>query len=103
MNELILIVAGMSTVTMIPRLIPFFWLKAEKLPPGVQGFFKCLPAAMLTALVIPSVVTASGSAALSLTGAAAAVALSLLRVGPTGTVIGSVGLLYLLQAVGIMN
>lgn len=102
MNNMLLIVLGMSAVTMIPRIIPFFWLKADKLSPGVQGFFKCLPAAMLTALVVPSVMTASGSPQLSLAGAAAAVLLSLLRVGPTGTVIGSVGLIYLLQITGVM-
>ncbi len=103
MNELVIITFGMSLVTMIPRIIPFFWLKAETLSPGVQGFFKCLPAAMLTALVIPGVASASGSPMLSLAGGAAAVTLSLLGIGPTGTVIGSVGVLYLLQISGIMG
>lgn len=103
MNELIIITVGMSAVTMIPRIIPFFWLRAEKLSPGIQGFFKCLPAAMLTALVIPSVASASGSFPLSVTGGLAAVALSSLGIGPTGTVIGSVGLLYLLQVTGLMG
>ncbi len=102
MNNLILIVLGMSAVTMIPRVIPFFWLRAEKLSPAVQNFFKCLPAAMLTALVLPSIASASGSTALSLAGGAAAVLLCFLRIGPTGTVIGSVGLLYLLQVSGLI-
>lgn len=100
MTDLMWIALGMSLVTMIPRLIPFFWLKAERLPPGLQGFFKCLPAAMLTALIIPGVASASGSASLSMAGALTAVLLSLARVGPTGTVIGSVLVLYTLQAMG---
>lgn len=103
MDKLVLIVMGMSAVTMIPRVIPFFWLRAEKLPTGIRNFFKCLPAAMLTALVIPGIATASGSVTLSLVGAAAAVILCLLRIGPTGTVMGSVGLLYLLQITGLIQ
>lgn len=102
MNELVILALGMSAVTMIPRIIPFFWLKAEKLSPGIQGFFKCLPAAMLTALVVPGVATASGSTELSLAGGATALMLSLLKVGPTGTVMGSVGMVYLLQITGIL-
>jgi len=102
-NNLIIIVLGMSAVTMIPRVIPFFWLRAEKLSPGVQGFFKCLPAAMLTTLVIPGVASASGTVSLSLAGGATAVILSFLRIGPTGTVIGSVGMLYLLQLSGLLK
>lgn len=103
MNELIIIAVGMSAVTMIPRIIPFFWLRAEKLSPGVQGFFKCLPAAMLTALVIPGVASSSGSFPLSLSGAVTAVVLSLIGIGPTGTVIGSVGMMYLLQISGLIG
>ncbi len=103
MNELVIIAVGMSAVTMIPRIIPFFWLRAEKLSPGVQGFFKCLPAAMLTALVIPGVASASGSLPLSISGAVTAVVLSLIGIGPTGTVIGSVGTMYLLQISGLVS
>lgn len=103
MDNLLVLALGMSVVTMIPRIIPLFWLQADKLSPGVQNFFKCLPTAMLTALVVPGVASASGSLGLSLAGAATAVILSLLKIGPTGTVVGSVGMLYLLQTTGVLK
>lgn len=103
MNELWLITMGMSAVTMIPRVLPMFFMRVERLSPHLQNFFACLPAAMLTALIVPGVSTASGSAALSLIGAAAAVLLGFVKVGPAGTVAGSVILLYLLQVSGLMS
>lgn len=103
MNRLLVIAVGMSLVTMIPRILPFFFMRVERLSPAVQNFFACLPAAMLTALVLPSVATASGSVPLSLAGAAAAVLLCLLKAGPTLTVAGSVILLYVLQVTGILH
>lgn len=103
MTKLILIMAGMSLVTMIPRVLPFFFLRVERLSPTLQNFFACLPAAMLTALVLPGVATASGSVPLSLAGAGAAVVLCLLKAGPTLTVAGSVLFLYLLQVTGLVG
>lgn len=103
MNDLVWIALGMSAVTMIPRILPMFFMRVERLSPHLQNFFACLPAAMLTALIIPGVATASGSTALSLMGAAAAVILSAAKIGPAGTVAGSVTLLYILQVTGLMS
>lgn len=102
-KDLLLIAIGMSAVTMIPRILPMFFMRVERLSPHLQNFFACLPAAMLTALIIPGVASASGSTALSLIGAATAVMLSTVRVGPAGTVAGSVILLYILQVSGLMS
>ena len=103
MNDLMQVALAMSVVTMIPRVLPMFFIRAETLPAPLQRFFACLPAAMLTALVFPGVASASGSTSLSLTGAAAALALGIFRVGPAGTVAGCVILLYALQTLGWMN
>ncbi len=103
MNDLLWIALGMSAVTMVPRVLPMFFMRVERLSPHLQNFFACLPAAMLTALIIPGVAAASGSTALSLVGAAVAVILSAVKIGPAGTVAGSVTLLYILQVTGLMS
>lgn len=48
-----LIIVGMMVVTYIPRLLPFFALDQEKIPPGVKRWLKWLPYAALGALIIP--------------------------------------------------
>lgn len=103
MNNLLFLAVGMSMVTMVPRIIPMFWLKSDRISPALKNFFKYLPAAMLTALILPGVAFSSGTMALSLAGALTAVVISLAGVGPTGTVMGSVAALYLLQVFNLLN
>jgi branched-subunit amino acid transport protein len=80
----------MGIVTFIPRLIPMLWLRNLKLSSFWMEFFDVLPYAMLTTLVFPSVLSASGDYFLSGVGLLAAVALSYFNMNSMIVVIGSV-------------
>ncbi len=90
MNRLYILVALMGLVTCIPRLIPMMWLKNLKLSPFWEAFFDILPYAMLSALVFPSVLNASGNYFLSAVGLITAVILSYFNLNSMIVVIGSV-------------
>ncbi|TCL62759.1 branched-subunit amino acid transport protein [Hydrogenispora ethanolica] len=51
--KLFLLVAGMTAVTYLPRLIPLLSLSDRKLPPFVRRFLLYIPYTALGALIIP--------------------------------------------------
>jgi branched-subunit amino acid transport protein len=53
----ILVVLGMGAVTFLPRWIPLFALSRRRLPDWVLDWLDLIPAAVLSALVLPSLVT----------------------------------------------
>lgn len=55
--EYILIVLGMGAVTYLPRWIPLFTLSRRRLPPWALNWLDLIPAAVLSALVLPALVT----------------------------------------------
>lgn len=95
MNNLLILIIGMGLVTFIPRLIPMMWLNDLKLNRFWESFFDYLPYAMLSALIFPSILSASGSTLLSLIGFAAALLLAFLNMNSMVVVIGSVFIVYL--------
>ena len=95
MDNLLILIIGMGLVTFIPRLIPMMWFNDLKLNRFWELFFDYLPYAMLSALIFPSILSASGSAFLSLIGFAAALLLSFLNLNSMYVVIGSVFVVYL--------
>lgn len=55
MNNFIHIVLGMALVTYIPRMLPLTLLAKKRIPWRLQRFLSYIPVAVLSALLIPSV------------------------------------------------
>lgn len=58
MNRIMLLIIGMSLVTYLPRLIPFYLIKNENLNDNLELFCKSIPYATLGALIFPGVLSA---------------------------------------------
>jgi branched-subunit amino acid transport protein len=56
-NEILPIIIGMGAVTYIPRWLPLFLLSKRRLPPWLIQWLDFIPAAILSALILPSLVT----------------------------------------------
>ncbi|WP_300671105.1 AzlD domain-containing protein [Desulfoluna sp.] len=59
-NNFILLILGMGLVSFIPRWVPLFFLSKKQLPPLLIEWLELIPVAILSALLIPGLVT-SGS------------------------------------------
>ena len=61
-SQVIWIILGMGMVTYIPRMLPLVAIKADGMPPFLQGVLKNVPFAVLGALIFPSIfIIQSGS------------------------------------------
>ncbi|MBW1866862.1 MAG: AzlD domain-containing protein [Deltaproteobacteria bacterium] len=56
-NEYILMVIGMGLVTFLPRWAPLFFLSNRKLPEWLVEWLDLIPAAILSALLLPVLIT----------------------------------------------
>ncbi len=56
-GEVIPIIIGMGLVTYIPRWLPLFFLTRHRLAPWLIDWLDFIPAAILSALILPSIVT----------------------------------------------
>jgi len=52
-----MLVLGMGVVTYIPRLIPILFLSQRELPPWIVEWLDYIPAAILSALIFPAILT----------------------------------------------
>jgi branched-subunit amino acid transport protein len=57
-SETIPIIIGMGIVTYLPRWLPLFFLSKHPLPSWLVEWLDFIPAAILSALILPSIVTA---------------------------------------------
>ena len=57
----LLTMIGMGLVTYLPRLLPAWFLRGKKLPPFVEAWLKYVPVAVLSALLLPSILISDGS------------------------------------------
>jgi len=57
--DYLLLIAGMGLVTFLPRWAPLFFLSQRKLPVWFVEWLDLIPAAILSALLVPALVTAS--------------------------------------------
>ena len=55
--EYLLIIAGMGLVTYLPRWAPVFWLTRRPMPRWLVQWLELIPAAILSALLVPALVT----------------------------------------------
>jgi len=56
--EILIIILGMGAVTYIPRWIPLYLLSRRTLPPWFVEWLDFIPAAILSALILPSILIA---------------------------------------------
>lgn len=59
-QTIFLTILGMALVTYIPRLAPAWVLSSRNLPPAVARFLSFVPTAVLSALLLPSLVVTDG-------------------------------------------
>ena len=96
MNDLMLIVVGMTLVTYIPRLIPFILISGKPLPLKVKYFLEYVPYTALGALIIPGAMGAVPEKPVaSAVGLAFAAVYSYFRGGIIVTVAGAIAVVYL--------
>ncbi len=62
----LLLLAGMGLVTYLPRWLPLVFLSGRSLPPVVAEWLDLIPAAILSALLAPDLLTAGPDRHLSL-------------------------------------
>lgn len=60
-------IIGMGLVTYIPRWLPLMWLTSREINPLFARWLSFVPASILSALVLPSILTAPATHELSLT------------------------------------
>ena len=53
-------ILGMGVVTYLPRLLPTMLLSSRKLPPLVVAWLRYVPVAVLSAMLLPSLVVKDG-------------------------------------------
>lgn len=83
---MVLLVLGMFAVTYVSRVVPFFAVRSDRLPPFVRRLLEAVPPAALGALLIPGVFDAvEASVPAGVLGACAAGLLSALtrRLAPS--------------------
>lgn len=80
MNNLWLVVIGMSLVTYLPRMIPMVILQELKLPKFFKRFLGFIPFAALGALIFPGIIYSTPSIESAIFGGVVSVILALFRV-----------------------
>lgn len=94
---ILLIIAGMSLVTMIPRLIPVFIVEKLQFRPWINRLLSAIPYAALGALIFPGILSViPDQPHIGLIGGIVAVLLSFLGWNVIFVVIGAIATVYLL-------
>lgn len=65
-SELLLLFLGMGLVTYLPRWLPLFLLSQRSLPEWLIYWLDLIPAAILSALLLPALVTTGNPPSLSI-------------------------------------
>ncbi len=58
--DIFFILFGMGVVTYIPRWLPLFLFSRRSLPPWLAEWLNFIPAAILSALILPAILTGGG-------------------------------------------
>ena len=58
MMDYLMLVLGMGAVTYLPRWVPLIFLSRRRLPEWMRQWLEFIPAAVLSALILPALVTA---------------------------------------------
>jgi len=60
-KTILITILGMGAVTYLPRLLPVLLLSSKKLPPLVETWLRYVPVAVLSAMLLPSLVVNDGA------------------------------------------
>jgi branched-subunit amino acid transport protein len=60
-KAILITILGMGAVTYLPRLLPVLLLSSKKLPPLVEAWLRYVPVAVLSAMLLPSLVVNDGA------------------------------------------
>ena len=64
--DIVLCIAGMTAVTLLPRVLPITLLAGRKLPPLLTTWLSFVPVTVLSALLVPDLLLTDGSLNISL-------------------------------------
>ncbi len=59
-TTIFLTILGMMAVTYIPRVLPIVTLSSKNLSPALTKWLECIPAAVLAAMLLPSLILREG-------------------------------------------
>lgn len=90
MNKYILLIAGMTLVTYIPRVLPFFFKRDIKEKSFIYRVMKLIPFTTLTALIIPGIFNATDSLVASISGGVMAMILAFYNQKIIWIIVGSI-------------
>jgi branched-subunit amino acid transport protein len=99
MTRFLIIIAGMSLLTYLPRMLPMVLLKDIKLPSFFKAFFEFIPFAALGALIFPGILSSTGDGKSAIAGAIVSVGLALMKVNIMLVVLGGILGVFLFQYV----
>ncbi|MFR4519551.1 MAG: AzlD domain-containing protein [Fusobacterium sp.] len=92
--NILYIIAGMTAVTYLPRLLPFYIFSKINLSKRMMLFLKCIPYSALGALIFPDVLSSVPSVYIAVFGAAVAALLTYKFENMIITVAGAVFTVY---------
>ncbi len=92
--NILYIIAGMTAVTYLPRLLPFYIFSKINLSKRMMLFLKCIPYSALGALIFPDVLSSVPSVYIAVLGTAVAAALTYKFENMIVTVAGTVFTVY---------
>src|SRR5699024_4191460 len=97
---IILIIAGMSLATKLPRLIPVFIVEKLQFRPWLNRMLSAIPFAALGALIFPGIITVIPEQPhIGIIGGIVAVLLSFLGLNVIFVVIGAIAAVYLMLSI----
>lgn len=95
--EIVLLILGMTAVTYLPRALPGVLVGKLKFGPRVKKFLRLIPYTAMAALIFPGVLSVDpANTWIVLIGAAVAALLAVLRLPVMASVLGAIGVNFLL-------
>ena len=100
-NDYFWVVGGMALVTYVPRMLPLVFLKDVEIPNKLDQFLKLIPYTLLSALIFPSVLTATHNSMISLIALFICAFFAYKKWNPVFVVLVGIGSVYLLTLLGL--
>ncbi|MFC0557730.1 AzlD domain-containing protein [Halalkalibacter alkalisediminis] len=98
-TNILLIIAGMTLVTYIPRMLPFVFMDSEKIPGWFQAILRNVPYAALGALIFPGILTVHENIWYGIIGGLTAIVVAYLGANLILVVMSSIVILMLISLI----
>jgi len=63
---ILIMILGMALVTYLPRIVPLFAFSDKKLPDVIISWLRYVPAAVLSAMLLPTIILVDGTVSIGL-------------------------------------